>query len=80
MPRRRRERWHALGYLEELAALEVQERAGRRIARLTKTAKPPRDKTLATLDVTCPRVHKRRPPRIRRPRNERSNRLRGMMA
>ena len=39
-------------YLEELAALEAQDRADRRIARLMKTSKLPRDKTLATLDVT----------------------------
>ena len=46
------EAWSYVRYLEELAALEAQDRADRRIARLMKTSKLPRDKTLATLDVT----------------------------
>ncbi len=41
--------WGHVQYLEELAALEAQERADRRIARLLHAAKLPRDKTLATL-------------------------------
>ncbi len=37
-------------YLDELAALEATERGDRRIARLLKEARLPREKTLATLD------------------------------
>ena len=60
------EAWSYVRYLEELATLEAQDRADRRIARLMKTSKLPRDKTLSTLDVArwprsatswCARAH-----------------------
>lgn len=38
-------------YLDELAAVEAAERGDRRIARLFKDAKLPREKTLATLEL-----------------------------
>ena len=38
-------------YLDELAALEAAERGDRRITRLLKDAKLPREKTLATLEL-----------------------------
>lgn len=43
--------WGHVQYLDELAALEAAERGDRRIARLLKEARLPRDKTLATLDL-----------------------------
>lgn len=43
--------WDPVQYLDELAALEAQERGERRIARLLSAAKLPREKTLATLDT-----------------------------
>lgn len=44
--------WGHVQYLDELAALEAQDRQDRRISRLLQAAKLPRDKTLATLDMT----------------------------
>ena len=43
--------WGHVQYLDELASLEATERGDRRIARLLKDAKLPREKTLATLDL-----------------------------
>lgn len=43
------EGWNPVQYLDELTVLEAAERADRRINRLLKAAKLPRDKTLATL-------------------------------
>ena len=43
--------WSHVRYLDELAAIEAEERAERRIARLLAQSKLPRDKTLATLDA-----------------------------
>jgi DNA replication protein DnaC len=43
--------WEHVQYLDELAALEAAERGDRRITRLLKDAKLPREKTLATLDL-----------------------------
>jgi len=45
------EGWTPVRYLAELATLEANERADRRISRLLDEAKLPRDKTLATLDM-----------------------------
>ena len=45
------EGWGHARYLAELVMLEASERADRRITRLLKDAKLPRDKTLATLDL-----------------------------
>lgn len=45
------EGWSHVRYVAELITLEAQERADRRITRLLKDAKLPRDKTLATLDL-----------------------------
>lgn len=45
------EAWPYVRYLEELAALEAQDRADRRITRLLKSARLPRDKTLSTLEI-----------------------------
>lgn len=42
--------WDPVQYLDELAAIEAQERQERRIARLLSAAKLPREKTLTTLD------------------------------
>ena len=42
--------WSHVRYLDELAAIEAEERAERRIARLLTASKLPREKTLATLD------------------------------
>jgi DNA replication protein DnaC len=46
------EGWEVLEYLAELVALEVSERADRRIKRLLDEAKLPRGKTLSTLELT----------------------------
>jgi DNA replication protein DnaC len=43
--------WEPVRYLDELAAVEAEERHDRRINRLLRAAKLPRDKTLATLDT-----------------------------
>lgn len=51
--------WDHVRYLDELAHLEANERADRRLARLLREARLPRDKTLATLDLN------RFPPPIR---------------
>jgi hypothetical protein len=45
------EGWTPVRYLAELATLEANERADRRMSRLLDEAKLPRDKTLATLDM-----------------------------
>jgi DNA replication protein DnaC len=45
------EGWSHIQYLTELVTLEANERADRRMTRLLKEAKLPRDKTLATLDL-----------------------------
>jgi DNA replication protein DnaC len=45
------EGWPPVRYLAELATLEANERADRRMSRLLDEAKLPRDKTLATLDM-----------------------------
>jgi DNA replication protein DnaC len=45
------EGWAPVRYLAELATLEADERADRRMSRLLDEAKIPRDKTLATLDM-----------------------------
>ena len=45
------EGWSHVRYLAELVTLEANERADRRITRLMKDAKLPRDKTAATLDL-----------------------------
>jgi DNA replication protein DnaC len=45
------EGWGHVRYLTELIALEASERADRRMTRLLKNAKLPREKTLATLDL-----------------------------
>ena len=42
--------WDPVHYLDELVALEAEERGEQRIARLLRAARLPRDKTLATLD------------------------------
>jgi len=42
--------WGHVHYLDELAAIETEERAKRRIARLLRQSKLPRAKTLATLE------------------------------
>lgn len=46
-----KEDWQHVRYLDELATLEASDRADRRITRLLKDSKLPRDKTLATLDL-----------------------------
>jgi DNA replication protein DnaC len=43
--------WSHVPYLAELVTLEANERADRRMTRLLKEAKLPREKTLATLDL-----------------------------
>ena len=45
------EGWSHVRYLAELVTLEANERADRRITRLLKDAKLPRDKSVATLDL-----------------------------
>lgn len=45
------EAWSHVRYLEELAALEAADRTDRRITRLLKASKLPRDKTLSTLEL-----------------------------
>jgi DNA replication protein DnaC len=45
------EGWTPVRYLAELATLEANERADRRMSRLLDEAKIPREKTLATLDM-----------------------------
>ncbi len=44
--------WSHVHYLEELAAIEAEERTERRIARLFTQSKLPRDKTLSTLETS----------------------------
>lgn len=44
--------WSHVHYLDELAGIEAAERAERRIARLLSESKLPREKTLATLELT----------------------------
>jgi DNA replication protein DnaC len=46
-----KEDWEHVRYLDELAALEASDRADRRITRLLKESKLPRDKTLSTLEL-----------------------------
>lgn len=46
------EGWGAIEYLTELVALEVAERADRRLKRLLEEAKLPHGKTLSTLELT----------------------------
>jgi DNA replication protein DnaC len=46
------EGWEAIGYLAELVAVEVAERADRRLKRLLDDAKLPGGKTLSTLELT----------------------------
>ena len=43
--------WDHVRYLSELAAIEASDRADRRMTRLLKESKLPRDKTLATLEL-----------------------------
>ncbi len=50
--RAQKEAWSHIRYLEELSTLEAQERHDRRITRLLKASKLPRDKTLSTLELT----------------------------
>jgi len=45
------EGWSHIRYLAEIVTLEANERADRRITRLMKDAKLPRDKTVTTLDL-----------------------------
>jgi DNA replication protein DnaC len=45
------EGWSHVRYLTELVTIEANDRADRRMTRLLKEAKLPRDKTLATLDL-----------------------------
>lgn len=45
------ESWSHVRYLTELVALEADDRADRRMTRLLKEAKLPREKTVATLDL-----------------------------
>jgi DNA replication protein DnaC len=45
------EGWSHVRYLTELVALEAHDRADRRMTRLLRDAKLPREKTLATLDL-----------------------------
>lgn len=49
--RARAEDWDHVRYLSELAAIEASDRADRRMTRLLKESKLPRDKTLATLEL-----------------------------
>ena len=49
--RARTEDWTHVRYLDELASLEASDRADRRITRLLKQSKLPRDKTLSTLEL-----------------------------
>ncbi|MGH8581618.1 MAG: IS21-like element helper ATPase IstB [Gammaproteobacteria bacterium] len=51
--------WTHPQYLDELALIEATDRADRRIARLAREARLPRDKTLATLELN------RFPPAVR---------------
>ncbi|MGH8631504.1 MAG: IS21-like element helper ATPase IstB [Burkholderiales bacterium] len=44
--------WDPVHYLDGLAAIEAEERQDRRIARLLRAARLPREKTLATLDTS----------------------------
>ncbi len=46
-----REGWDPVQYLDELAVIEASERQERRMARLLRASKLPRDKTLSTLDT-----------------------------
>ena len=46
-----REGWDPVHYLDELAMIEASERQERRMARLLRASKLPRDKTLSTLDM-----------------------------
>ena len=46
-----REGWDPVQYLDELATIEASERQERRMARLLRASKLPRDKTLSTLDT-----------------------------
>jgi len=46
------EGWDPVKYLDELAAIEAQERHDRRIARLLKDSRLPREKTLSSLDMS----------------------------
>jgi len=50
--RGQKEQWKHIQYLEELSALEANERQDRKITRLLKQSKLPRDKTLSTLELT----------------------------
>jgi len=50
--RGQKEQWKHIQYLEELVLLEAQERQDRKITRLLKQSKLPRDKTLSTLELT----------------------------
>lgn len=50
--RAQKESWKPVRYLEELCSLEALERHDRKITRLLKQSKLPRDKTLATLEQT----------------------------
>lgn len=45
------EGWDHIRYLDELAAAEAQDRSDRRITRLLRTSKLPREKTLSTLEL-----------------------------
>ncbi|HEY0340591.1 MAG TPA: ATP-binding protein, partial [Steroidobacteraceae bacterium] len=45
------EGWNHVRYLTELVTLEANDRADRRMTRLLRNAKLPREKTLATLDL-----------------------------
>ena len=49
--RGQKETWKHIQYLEELSALEAQERQDRKITRLLKQSRLPRDKTLTTLEL-----------------------------
>ena len=49
--RGQKEGWKHIQYLEELSALEAQERQDRKITRLLKQSRLPRDKTMPTLEL-----------------------------
>jgi DNA replication protein DnaC len=49
--RGQKEGWQHVQYLEELSVLEAQERQDRKITRLLKQSKLPKDKTMATLEL-----------------------------
>ncbi|MDP6374546.1 MAG: IS21-like element helper ATPase IstB [Pseudomonadales bacterium] len=53
------EGWDHVRYLDELATLEAADRVDRRVTRLLKASKLPRDKTLSNLEL------KRLPPTVR---------------